>query len=160
VAIGHNTAREGEVINRATASLQPGKQARSCVSSDLELDGSACLLLDHHRSRSDGRPSHECADLDLHQIAASKLAVYRKIEKCSVSHPSFSVEEEADRPYLSDFQCPLGANLSSGIPGRSSCSSRVVLRDTHYISPSAEAAVGETIVARSERRVPTPFQTF
>lgn len=27
VAIGHNTAREGEVIDRAAASLEPGKQA-------------------------------------------------------------------------------------------------------------------------------------
>jgi len=39
-------------IEHATATLQPGKQAGSCVSNDFELDGPACLLL--HRDRMAG----------------------------------------------------------------------------------------------------------
>src|SRR5690606_31709753 len=96
MTIVHYTAWKGVVIDRPAASLKPSKQAGPCVSGDLELDGSACLLLDYHRPSSNGRSRHERADLDLHQIAASKLAVDSQVKKCSVPHPSLSVKEEAN----------------------------------------------------------------
>ncbi|MDF2797464.1 MAG: transcriptional regulator, ArsR family [Devosia sp.] len=68
--------------------------------------------------------------------------------------------EEANRPDLSDLQCALSANLPAGIPGRSSCSSRVILRDTHYISPSAKAAREETNMACSAAAVVDPISAF
>jgi hypothetical protein len=63
VAISIDAARKREVIDGAASSPKPGQKASSCVRGDLKLNGSARLLLDHHRSGTDCRSSHECADL-------------------------------------------------------------------------------------------------
>lgn len=146
VVIGMDSAWKREIVDTAASSLELRQQAGSGVCRDLELNWSARLLLNHHRARPDGRSGHKRADLDFHQIATPEFAVDREIEKRPVSHSSFPIEKEADRPDLSYFQRSLGADLPASISGRSSCSCRVVLRDTHYISPMAKAAVGETIV--------------
>lgn len=144
VTIRSNPTWEGKVIDRFAASFEPGEQAGPCVGSDFKLNGSTRLLLDHHRSGPDDRSSHQGADLDLQQVAASKLAVDRQIEEGSVSQTSSSVEKEADRPEQPDLQSALGANLPADIPSRSSCCCRVMLRNTHHCSTLAEMAREET----------------
>jgi hypothetical protein len=42
----------------------------------------------------------EGPDFHFYQIAAAELAIDGKIEQCTISHPSFSVEKEAHCPNL------------------------------------------------------------
>lgn len=46
-----------------------------------------------------------------------KLAIDREVEGRAVSHPAFTVENEADRLNLSYFWSALSANLPARIPG-------------------------------------------
>src|SRR5690606_31024255 len=96
VAAHGDAARESKVINRATSTLEPGQQAGSGVRGDLELDRSARLLLNHHRSRSDCRTRHERPDLDLHEVTTSQLAVAGEVEESPIPHSACAVKEEAD----------------------------------------------------------------
>jgi hypothetical protein len=89
-------ARECKIIHTATSTLKAGKQAGPGVRDYLELDRSSCLLLNNHGSSTDRRSGHEGADLDLHQIAASKLAIDGQVEKRPVPHPALTVQKEAD----------------------------------------------------------------
>ncbi|HYZ64935.1 MAG TPA: hypothetical protein VE650_20980, partial [Acetobacteraceae bacterium] len=65
-----------------------------------ELDRSARLLLRHRRSRSYPPANGELTDPDLHEVAATQLAVDGKVEKRPVAKTPFSVELEPDRPNL------------------------------------------------------------
>lgn len=58
-----------------------------------------------------------------------------KIKECSVSEANFSIQEEADRPDLPDFQGAFGTDLPASVPSRPAYRGRVILRDTHCISP-------------------------
>jgi hypothetical protein len=40
------------------------------------------------------------ADLDLHKVAASQLAVDGKVEQCSIPRTTLTIQKEADRPNL------------------------------------------------------------
>src|SRR5690606_1411726 len=109
------------------ATFKPSQETRSGVSGDLKLDWSASFLLYNHRSRSDRRPNHKCADLDLYEITTSKFAIQRQVEESSISHPTFTVEEDAYRPYLFNLPSAFGADLSASVPSRPSCRSRIIL---------------------------------
>jgi hypothetical protein len=67
------------------------------------LNWSTCLLLDDHRPGSQLTAGDKIADPDLHQIAASQFAVYRKIEKRPVSKPMLAIQMKANCPYLPWF---------------------------------------------------------
>jgi hypothetical protein len=67
------------------------------------LNWSIGLLLDHHCPRSQLTAGDEIADLDLHKIAASQLAVDCEIEQRPVSKPVLSIQVEANCPYLPWF---------------------------------------------------------
>lgn len=88
------------VIDCSSPSLKPGKQTSSDLGRSFELHGSSSLLLDDHRPSSNIVARDECPDFQLYQIAAAEFAVDGKIEKRPISHPSFTVEEEADCPDL------------------------------------------------------------
>lgn len=90
------------------------------VSGDLKLDWSASFLLYNHRSRSDRRPNHKCADLVLYEITTSKFAIQRQVEESSISHPTFTIEEDAYRPYLFNLRARLAPTclpaFQAGLP--------------------------------------------
>lgn len=88
------------IIHGAATPLQPRQQAGTHIAGQFELDRTSCLLLNDHRPRSYLRPRYQISRFDLDQIAAAKLAVDGKIKKSTVSNPPFSIEEEADCPYL------------------------------------------------------------
>lgn len=44
------------------------------------------------------------ADLDLNEVTPAQLAVDREIEQCSTPRAAFSIQEEADCPYLSGLK--------------------------------------------------------
>jgi hypothetical protein len=118
---------ERKVIYRPSAPLEPCQQTRSGICCDFELDRSSRFLLDHHRTRSDIRTYHQCADLRLHQIAPSQLAIDGEVEQGSVSHTPLAIKEEADRPNLPGLQSALGSDLPAGVPGRAASSCRIIM---------------------------------
>jgi hypothetical protein len=132
-----NATGKGIVIDCSSPSLKPAKQTSSDLSRNLELHGSSSLLLDDHRPSSNVVAVDECPDFQLYQIAAAELAVDRKIEKRPISHPSFTVEEEADCPDLALLQGLLNTNLFTRVPSRSTECARIILCDTHFSSPLA-----------------------
>lgn len=89
MVVGMDAAGECEIINASTSAFEPGEQAGSRIGGDLKLNWSSRLLLDHHRSRSNGRSNYKRTDLDFHQVTTSKLAVECEVEERSISHSSF-----------------------------------------------------------------------
>ncbi len=122
-----DTTGKGIVVDCSSPSLKPSKQTGSDLSRNFELHRPAGLLLDDYRSSSDFMASDEGPDFEFYQIAAAELTVDRKIEKRTISHPSFSVEVEADCPNLALFQGLLDANLLSCVPSRFTQCSRIIL---------------------------------
>jgi hypothetical protein len=78
------------------------------------------FLLDNHRPVSDPATGHQIANSNFHQITPAEFAVDREIEQGTVSQPMLAIEHEADFPNLFRLERPLGAQLLSGVPGRSS----------------------------------------
>ena len=74
-------AREGVVIEPASAVLQPSEHARPRRVEQLELYRPARLLLHHHRERADTATTDKITDANLHHIAAAKLAVDGEVEQ-------------------------------------------------------------------------------
>jgi hypothetical protein len=103
ISVVHATGK-GIVIDCSSPSLKPSEQTSSDLGRNVELHGSASLLLDAHRASSNFVAHGESPNIQFYQIAAAELAVDGKIEKRTISHPSFSVEEEADRSDLALFQ--------------------------------------------------------
>jgi hypothetical protein len=95
-----NPAREGVVLDRATASFEPGEKAGSHVAGNLKLDRPSRLLLNDDRSRLYLRSSDDIANPDLDEVTAANLAVDRQIEQGSVPNALLAIKEEADRPDL------------------------------------------------------------
>ncbi len=122
-----NATGKGIVIDCSSPSLKPGKQTSSDLRRDFELHGSSSFLLDDRRPSSNVVTSHETSDFQFYQIAAAELAVDGKIEKRPISHPSFTVQEEADCPDLTLLQGLLDANLLACIPSRSTLCARIIL---------------------------------
>jgi hypothetical protein len=75
--------------------LQPSLEAGASRFKQLEPDRPAGLLL-----RDSGSRSHELADPDFYDVAASKLAVDGKVEERPVAETPFSVEPEPNSPDL------------------------------------------------------------
>ena len=75
------SAREGVVIKRARAALQPSQHARPRRFEQLELHRPACLLLDDHRTRPDTATADEVTDANLHHIATVQLAIDGQVEQ-------------------------------------------------------------------------------
>jgi len=86
-----DAARERIVLHRSAATFEPSKEAPACIRHDFKLHWSTDPLLDHHRPRSHLTAGDKVANLYLHQIAASQLAVDRKVEERSISQPMLSV---------------------------------------------------------------------
>lgn len=79
------SAREGVVIKRARAALQPSQHARPRRFEQLELHRPACLLLDDHRTRPDTATADEVTDANLHHIATVQLAIDGQVEQSPIT---------------------------------------------------------------------------
>lgn len=103
MAIGESrhidAARERVVLDRSATTLKPSEEAPACIRHGFELNWPTGLLLDHHGPRSQ-LTAGKVADPDLHQIATSRFAVDRKIEKRPVSKPMLSIQVKANSPNL------------------------------------------------------------
>ena len=132
-----NATGEGIVIDCASSPLKPGEQASSDLVRNFELYRASRLLLDNHSANSSVMGRKERPDFRLYQVATAELAVDGEIEKHPISHPTFTVEEEADRPDLPLLHGLLDANLFACVPRRSTCCGRIILSDTHFSSPIA-----------------------
>lgn len=69
------------------------------------------LSLDHHGSAPDIGAGDKHADPQLHQVAATQLAVDSKIKKRAISQALLTVEEGAERPDLLLTERSFGAFL-------------------------------------------------
>ena len=113
------SAREGIILQGAAAQFQPSEQAGASVIHQLELDRPPSLLLNNDRTRPNFPITYDVANLDLHQITTAQFAVDGEVEKRSVAGPSMLINEEADCPNLTGFQCALRADFASRIPRHS-----------------------------------------
>src|SRR5690606_35512823 len=106
---------------------EPCQQTCSGIARDLELNRSTGLLLDDHRPRANVMTGHQCADLELDQIATAQLAIDGEVKQRSVAHSALPIQEEPDCPNLPDLERPLGANLATGVPRRPTSGGGVIL---------------------------------
>ena len=98
---------EHEIIDGAAPSNKPCRKAGAGICSDFKLNGSPCLLLNDHRTAAGFRSDHKVADPELHQLAATQLAINSEVKQRAVSEPLFAVEEETDCPNLLLGKWPL-----------------------------------------------------
>ena len=76
-----NAAREKIIMSRTATSLQPGNQSSTNIRCQFELDGTVGLLLDDNRTVPNVRAGYHVTNFDLHQIAATQLAVDCEVEE-------------------------------------------------------------------------------
>lgn len=74
------SAREGIILQGASPQFQPSEQAGASIVHQFELNGPPGLLLDDDRPRPNFTVTNDIADLDLHQVTATKLAVNGEIK--------------------------------------------------------------------------------
>ena len=122
-----HAAGKGKVVDGSAPPFQPSEQTAPRVCSDFKLHGSSGLLLNHHGPGADHRAGYKGANLDFHEITTPQLAVDRKVEKRSITHPTFAIKKESDGPNLANLESALSANLPASIPCRPSYSSRIIL---------------------------------
>jgi hypothetical protein len=130
-----DAARKNVVVDSAAAAFEPREEACSDIGRKLELNRASGLLLHDDRSSSDIRPGDEVADPDLHEIAASQLAVDRQVEKRSVGEAALPFQEEATGPDLLLRQRSLRADRLARIPHRAAVRGRIILCMPHCSSP-------------------------
>lgn len=130
-----DSAREYIVFDRAASPLQPGQKAGPHVARDLELDGTTRLLLNDDRSGSDFGSGDDITDPDLDQVAAAKLAVYRKIKQSAVTNAALTIEKEADGPDLLLRKRTLRADFPAGVPSCGLAAGIIILRMARVSSP-------------------------
>ena len=100
-------AWEGIILQGSAPQLQPPEQTSASIVHQFELDRSPGLLLNDNRPRPNFPVTNDVANLDLHQVAATKLAVDRKVEKRPIPGPPMLIKKEADCPDL-DLPPPSG----------------------------------------------------
>ena len=73
--------REGVIVKRAPAALQPTNMLVRAGSSSSNCTGRPVFLLHYHRTRPDMATADEITDANLHHIATAQLAVDGQIEQ-------------------------------------------------------------------------------
>ena len=91
-----NPTGEDEVIQRASAPLQPYQQALTRFGHELELNRPTCFLLDNGCSVADGAAADQIANAQFHQVAPAQFAVDGQVEQGSVSQSLVFVEVKPD----------------------------------------------------------------
>ena len=81
VAMMINAARKQIFMRRTSSALEPGDQGRTDIRGKLELDRAISLLLDDNRTVPNVRAGYHVTNFDLHQIAATQLAVDCEVEE-------------------------------------------------------------------------------
>jgi hypothetical protein len=95
-----DTAWEDIVCQCSAPPFQPGKQARSCVCQQLELDGPTGLLLNDDCTCANLSANHQVTDFHPNHVAATQLAIDRQIEQRPITQPTMLVKEKTDGPNL------------------------------------------------------------
>jgi uroporphyrinogen-III synthase len=93
-------AWKDEVVERAAAAFETCQNAAASGFEELELNGSAGLLLNDDRACTNPATADEIADLDFNDVASPELTVDREIEHRAVSKPPPSIQPEPDGPDL------------------------------------------------------------
>ena len=132
------------VVHRATPPLVPSQQAGPSVWKHFELNWAPCFLLHHDCPRSYLPSADKIADLHLHQIATSELAVDRQVEQRPISQTASLIEVEPDLSDLLGLKGALRADRFSRIPDRGLGGGGLSFRHLHDLSPMARLAVGRT----------------
>jgi hypothetical protein len=102
-------AWKDEVVERAAASFEPCQNTAASGFEELELNGSAGLLLNDDRACTNPATADEIADLDFNDVASPELTVDREIEHRAVSKPPLSIQPEPDGIFrVSHCLSPLG----------------------------------------------------
>ena len=109
-------ARKGKVVERFAMAFKPGQDAAPCSVKQLKLNRAARLLLDDNGAIANPAAHDEIADLDLHDVAAAKLAVDGQIEHGPVTEPALSIKPKTNGPDLLRLEGSLRAELSTGVP--------------------------------------------
>lgn len=104
MALVINPAREDVIVNRSASPFEPCQQTGSRIGEQLRLNGPTCFLLHYDRARSDLSATDKVADLHLHQVAASELAVDRQIEQRSIPQTAALIEIKTDSQICFGFR--------------------------------------------------------
>jgi hypothetical protein len=114
-------AREGIVVERATALLEPRPDAGSRRLKQFELDRSTRRLLHDSCPRPDRAAANEVADLDFHDAAATQLAVDVEVEQgSSRRHCSRSSQKRIAHTCCGGFSARLAPTMRPAFHGRRS----------------------------------------
>jgi hypothetical protein len=128
-------AWKDEVVERAAAAFEPCQNTAASGFEELELNGSAGLLLNDDRACTNPATADEIADLDFNDVASPELTVDREIEHRAVSKPPLSIQPEPDGPDLLWLQRAFAAKLPARVPWAPLFGARVIFRVSHCLSP-------------------------
>lgn len=91
-----NPTGKNGIIDRAAPSLEPCPEAGTCIGQQFKLDWPPGLLLHDDGSCPDLPAADQVANLDLHEVTAPQLAVYRQVEQCPISQAAMLIEVETN----------------------------------------------------------------
>ncbi|WP_177185203.1 hypothetical protein [Sphingobium sp. YR768] len=104
------------ILERSTSSLKPFEEAGANIVHHLKLNRPPGFLLNDRRPGADFPITHNVADPDFHQIAASQFAIEGQVKEGSIANSSVLIQKETDRPNLPGFERPFRSNSTSGVP--------------------------------------------
>jgi hypothetical protein len=120
-------AREGVIIQRATPKLEPSEEAGASIIHQLKLNRPAGLLLNDGGSGPNFPIANDVANPDLHQVAATQLAIDCEIEKRTIPDPSMLIKKETHSPNLARLERSLRSNFAPRVPRNSLASGGIKL---------------------------------
>ena len=109
-------AWKDEVVERAAAAFEPCQNTAASGFEELELNGSAGLLLNDDRACTNPATADEITDLSFNDVASPELTVDREIEHRAVTKPPLSIQPEPDGPDLLWLQRAFAAKLPARVP--------------------------------------------
>ena len=139
-----NAAGKDILVKSATSPLKPLKQACASGLQEFELHWPTSLLLDDDRSLTDASSTYDLINLDLHEVATSKLAVDRQVEERAIAEAMLLLQEEPHRPHLLWQEWSLSAKLTANIPRGAVFLTGIVDCMSHASSPQANRAEEKT----------------
>lgn len=98
-----NPAREEIILVLQMGFANPGFHDLSRLRRELELNGSAGLLLDDGGPLDRSPAADDISDLEAHEITASEFAVYCQVEESELARIALKLEADTNSPDLGEF---------------------------------------------------------
>jgi hypothetical protein len=117
VRLGSETAREQVAPIPEFDLRQPVMDRGPSLLRDFELDWSPCLFLNHSATVPHPAAGAYVVDLQADEIAASELAVDRKVEQGEISFPALQLKPNPNGPDIFRLERALLADQAALVPG-------------------------------------------